>query len=1224
MQVWQRCTIFFFVLLISTIGLSQEQKWVEMMEDPSANFYEIQSNFNEYWDGREIKRGVGWKQFKRWEYFMEQRAWPNGRIPAPNATAEAMAKYYAEYPPASDKTTTADWQPLGPYSWNTVSYNPGIGRINATAVDPLNPDIIYVGAPSGGLWISNDGGGSWVTTTDDQVVLGVSSIAIDPQNTSTIYIASGDGDAGDTYSVGVLKSEDGGTTFSTTGLNWTITQTRRISKLLIDPTNSDVLIAATSSGIYRSLDAAANWSLIQSGNFKDIEFKPGDPQTIYAAGTTFYRSTNGGASFTRVTSGVPTSVSRFAIAVTPANPDYVYMLAGSFGQDLLGVYRSDDSGASFSVQATTPNILGYAIDGSEAGGQAWYDLAIAASPDNAEEIFTGGVNIWHSIDGGRTFTISSHWFLGPNVVPYVHADIHSLDFHGDILFAGTDGGVWNTADKGLTWTDISFGLATTQFYRIGGYPDDASLVIGGTQDNGTNLLNGDQWTHVLGADGMEASIDHSNPDIMYACIQVGGLRKSVNGGNSFTNIRPGGAGSGGWVTPHVMDPNNAEVIYAGYQNLWQSENGGNSWRSLGGVGSTIRSIALTKANSDYIYMASYGSIRRSTDGGVSWTDITSGLPTGSAALTYIAVSSLNPDRVWVTFSGFVSGQKVYRSTDGGSSWTNISSGLPNLPVNCVVVDRGSDEGVYVGTDVGIYYRNNASSEWRNYSEGLPNVIVQELEIHDATRTLKAATYGRGLWESPLEALGPTIVHTPLITNEDPLGPYSVVADILPGDNALIDDSVAVTYAYDGGEAVTLPMTSSGRVGDWEADIPGPGSAALISYYISAQDESGLTVTLPIGAPATQFEFSVGPDTVLPVVVHEPAAFYNELESGIELAVEASDDFGTDSAWVEYTLNGENLQSFTLQATDSNYVGTLALSDDDTNIGDEISYEVFVRDASQSMNVGTAGPFLLEVKRIEDVLFAPNLAIPNNDTVGVTNVISIGEVAGLGLADLDIVFRAAHVNIGDLVVRLQNPQGDEITLMNRPGHPASPLGNPGNDPDIVFDDDASESIETITAAANEVVTGSYRPDPDAIADLLNDDGYGGYWSLIVSDEFTGASGTLLEWGLRITYETVPTSIVTEESDVLPQTMLLEQNYPNPFNPSTFIRFQLPESADVQLTIYNVLGQAVRTLLNGTVNAGQHQIEWNGLDNRGQAVGGGIYFYQLSSGDTQQTRKMLLVR
>ena len=187
---------------------------------------------------------------------------PKVFLPPANQTQQALLQYRQSLDKnASVPPYTSNWNPIGPFSWVAGSYSPGQGRVNGIMVDPMNANVIYAGTPAGGLWISSDGGNSWITTTDTLEALGVTSIAIDPFDSNTIYIASGDGDGADTYSLGVLKSSDGGQSWQQTGLNWSILQSRRISKLLIHPNDSNVLLAATSAGIYRTANAGQSWTL---------------------------------------------------------------------------------------------------------------------------------------------------------------------------------------------------------------------------------------------------------------------------------------------------------------------------------------------------------------------------------------------------------------------------------------------------------------------------------------------------------------------------------------------------------------------------------------------------------------------------------------------------------------------------------------------------------------------------------------------------------------------------------------------------------------------------------------------------------------------------------------------------------------------------------------------------------------------------------------------------
>jgi photosystem II stability/assembly factor-like uncharacterized protein len=729
------------ILFSASVSFSQE--WVRLFNDPTSNFYDVQREFNKYWEGKTPERGQGWMVFKRWEYFMEPRVYPTGTLPDPAQTYREIKKYRSSH--TDNINDLSAWSSLGPYNWLTISYNPGIGRMYNAVAHPYSQNILYTGGASGGLWISQNAGLNWVTVTDNLEVLGVSGICIHPTNPSIMYIATGDGDGGANYSIGVLKSSTGGFSWNTTGLSYQVSQGLRIYKMIMSPVNPDILFTVSNQGIHRTTNGGANWTQVLTNSMRDIEFQPSNPNIMYAAGTLFFKSTDAGVTFTQSGTGIPTSgINRLALGVSPAGANYVYALASaSANSGFFGFYRSTDAGNTFVETMNSPNILGYASDGSSTGGQGTYDLCVAVSPVNVNEVFTGGINIWKSTNAGDNFTANTYWIYPPTSWGYVHADVHTLDFIGNTLFTGTDGGLFKSTNFGANWIDISAGLATTQFYRFGGTPQNPDLLIGGTQDNGTNRYTG-VWTHVLGADGMEACIDYLNQNVMFCSIQNGGLRRSMNGGNSWSSIVNNITGSGGWVTPFVLDPVNPEVIYTGFQDVWQSTDRGSFWRKLTEYnGANFRFMAVAKSDNNYIYAGTYTTIYRSTDKGSTWSDVTSNLPSNSK--TYIDISSTDPNKIWVTLSGYTDREKVYYSSNGGGNWTNISGTLPNLPANTIIYldpDR-----LFVGMDVGVYYRDDTMTDWEPFMAGLPNVEISEFEIHPGTNKIRAATYGRGIWES---------------------------------------------------------------------------------------------------------------------------------------------------------------------------------------------------------------------------------------------------------------------------------------------------------------------------------------------------------------------------------------------------------------------------------------------------------------------------------------------
>lgn len=745
-----------FMLFIQGVGA---QPWMDKIGKGNNNFYDIQKAFYDYYKtvkektdpvNEEEKMDGELAKFKRWEWFMEPRVYPSGDITLPSRNWGEFQKYLRDNPKinqrlnrgtnSSAESLSGNWTSLGP---NTMPGFGSMGRINFIRFDPTNSNIIWVGAPSGGLWKSTNGGTTWSTNTDLLTIIGCSDIVIDPTNTNIMYLATGDGENSATRSTGVLKSTNGGVTWNTTGLSWQISSGYLIKKLIMHPTNSSIILAATNSGIYKTIDAGVTWTLTQTGYFSDIEFKPGAPATIYAVtqgGGYFYKSTNTGTSFVNITSGLPSSTvcTRFAVAVTPANANYVYVVAvNNTNYGFQGLYRSTNSGTSFTTRSTTPDIL---------YGQGWYNLAIAINPSNADDVYVGGVYLNRSIDGGVTWSD----------IFSTHADFHSLEFlpgSSTTIFQGNDGGIYKSTNNGSSWINLSSGLVISQIYRLGASASNANLILTGHQDNGTNLLNTNLWSTILWNDGMNCIIDYTDPNIMYGAYQYGWIHKSIDGGANFSTIvNWGGSGVnayGAWVTPYVMHPNNNNTLLVGKSQVYRTTDAGSNWSQVGSIslnGDNLIALAYAPSNPDHIYAASRYQFYTSTNG-TSFTDRTGILPVGSAYITFIAVSNTNPNKVWITFSGYAAGEKVYMSNDAGLTWTNYSSGLPNLPANCIVYQNGSNDALYVGTDVGLYYRNNSMTSWQPYFNGLPNVIVNELEIHYGTGKIRAATYGRGLWES---------------------------------------------------------------------------------------------------------------------------------------------------------------------------------------------------------------------------------------------------------------------------------------------------------------------------------------------------------------------------------------------------------------------------------------------------------------------------------------------
>lgn len=735
-------------ILCSFLGFSQfnsSAPWmanINKAKSEKVSIEEMVTAFNTYWLTRDKNaKGSGYKPFMRSEYYWRNFANESGYI---QSSDDFWNAWRQKNQSKSNRTITnrslpsSDWQPVGPFTHtNTGSWSSGQGRVNIVHVDPSNPSVIYLGAPAGGIWKSINNGSTWIPLTDELPQIGVSGIAVDYSDSNTIYIATGDKDAGDSYCVGVYKSTDGGLTWNPTGTMGG-SNPSRAGDIIIHPTNNQILWCATSNGIYKTTNAGISWTQVQAGDFSqgNIRLKPGDPTKVYASSeNSFFRSVDTGSTFTAVTVSTIATTSRIIIDVTPANSNLVYALSVNTSNTLNGIYKSTNEGVSFSRAFGTPDIL--------ESNQAWYDLALAVSPTNADEIYTGCLNVWKSTTGGSTFSKLNSW-SNPTGPSYTHADIHYLGFHGNKLFAGTDGGIYVSENNGTNFTDLTAGVQISQFYKIAVAKQTSANMVGGLQDNGGHAYSGSQWKNYYGADGMDTAINPTNPNQYYGFIQNGNsLYISNSAGNAISSSvsSPGGA-NGNWVTPLIA--NNSGELFSGFAGLYKLT--GSAWvqQNVDGLGTgNLDEIAVDPSNDDIMYVANGVKLYKSTNRGVNFTNVFNSV---NGNITFIEVHSTDSNIVYLVTEG-ASG-KVLKSTDGGVSFTDFSTGLPFIGKNCIVHQgRNTDNPLYVGTALGVYYRDDTMSSWSPFDTNLPNVSVTDLEINLEDAKLIAATYGRGVWQT---------------------------------------------------------------------------------------------------------------------------------------------------------------------------------------------------------------------------------------------------------------------------------------------------------------------------------------------------------------------------------------------------------------------------------------------------------------------------------------------
>ena len=794
------------------------------------------------------------------EWFYEQRAYPLQDIPI---AARMRALTYLEDDERRlrqlkgaqlDRATRSEtaqepaWQALGPQpiaNGNTGAVQrPTSGRISAVVLDPgydgVNNRTVYAGAAQGGVWRSVDNGATWTPLIDDQPSLAVGSIAIDPSNPNVIYVGTGEGNgSGDCYyGVGLLKSIDGGATWTqitgpVSAVNPQVPAflNSSISDITIDPTNTQTVYICTKTagtygasggsgtaplgqrGVWRSTDGGATWRNLDpaNGNFSanDLALDPKNPSRVFAGiqAQGVFRSNSGGepGSWERLAGGLPaTGLSRIAFALGPPLPpstNATIYTAISSATGLAGLFRTTDNGDNWTKLNDPPNVA-----------QSSYNLTLAVDPVDANIIYFGLVNLYRSTDGGQTWV--SQMAGNNNGESGLHADQHALAVYpGDrnILFIGNDGGVWrsgNAVASQMGWQNLNQTLNTVQFQSVALHPVDMNFLLGGTQDNGSNRFTGDSaWTRVAGGDGGFALIDQSNPSIVYHSFQNNsqagtttasfGPRVSFNGGDTWfeRGCRNCTAGPGrmnptdrvGFYAPMALhtgftrSPGN--VIYWGTHRLYRSTDTGQTWTGLGpstdGFG---QDLAPTTGRLSAIAAHPRLDNTTSPPGEIVWIGTSNGLvqvtanagalesavftnvvkaPLPNRFVTDIALDANSPKRAYVTYSGFsistpTAPGHVFVTDDMGGNWRDISGNLPDAPVTSIALDPFRADTIYIGSDLGVFQTTDRGATWTRLSNGMPRVATFMVRYQAATRSLIAATHGRGMFRLPLASATATV------------------------------------------------------------------------------------------------------------------------------------------------------------------------------------------------------------------------------------------------------------------------------------------------------------------------------------------------------------------------------------------------------------------------------------------------------------------------------------
>jgi photosystem II stability/assembly factor-like uncharacterized protein len=724
-------------------------------------------------------------------------------LPVPARAAEPAALA----PPDLDALAA---RPLGPGNMS--------GRVTALAVVEKRPATQYVGSASGGLWKTVNNGITWKPVFDQQKIASIGDVAVAPSDPEVVWVGTGEANARNSVSWGdgVYKSVDGGKTWKNMGLR----DSRHIGRIVIHPKDPEVVYVAAlghlwgpnkERGLFKTTDGGSTWAAVKyiddETGFIDLSMDPSDPQTLYAAAyrvrrdafaggspavqlgpdAGLYRTTNGGATWQKLTKGLPDRLfGRCGIAVSRKDPRVLNAVVQTdltasrtvSGQpaktnnepDNGGIFRSEDRGVTW-------------VKVNDLCPRPFYFGQVRVDPNDARRVYVAGNALHVSEDGGKTFR--------PDAAPGVHADHHALwidPADSDHLIAGCDGGVYYSYDRGQTWEHLK-NLPTAQFYAIGLDLRKPYRVYGGLQDNGSwggpsrtfsrEGVGLADWFRLHGADGFYCQADPQEPDLVYCEAQYGNLRRVNLRTGDDLGIRPQPpAGQPAyrfnWSSPLLLSPHDSRIVYFGGNHVFRSVNRGDTWEVISpdltkgqpgpseDGGHTITTLAESPLKAGLLYAGTDdGRAHVSRNGGLSWSDLSARLP-GLPADRWVSRVECSPFAEGTAFLAVDRHRHddrapyLFKTEDYGAAWKPITGNLPpEGHVHVLRCDPVNRDLLYAGTEFGLFLSLDGGASWHPFRHGLPTAAVHDLAVHPRDRELVVATHGRGLYvvdAAPLQQL----------------------------------------------------------------------------------------------------------------------------------------------------------------------------------------------------------------------------------------------------------------------------------------------------------------------------------------------------------------------------------------------------------------------------------------------------------------------------------------
>lgn len=747
----------------------------------------------------------------------------------------------------------ANWTPVPGgtnFPTNTSGQIHGFCRISQLKFHATDTTKYYAVTGEGGLFMTSDQGANWTVAPGTEVLTNnCASICIDYTNDQHLLLGTGDANYYSNSSAGLMKSTDGGNTFTATSLSNCL-----VIEIIQNSTNSLEYLAATNKGIYKSTDGGNNWTASTATNIQFCDLKVNsavNSQIVYACtrenSPKFFRSTNFGTSWTQITSGIIAGTapvqSGARIGIAPSNPNIVYLSVVGGGGIIL---RSTDGGLNFSTQKAqgSPYLSFYSDDVNDQG-QGNYDFAITVDPLDPAKLWLQAHCTWYSTNSGVTWTLLTNWY------EKCHTDMHQIQqapFNKNKLYSMNDGGVWLSTDGGNNWTPKSNGLYA---YEIGnncgiGSRIDKNFISIGTQDNGRVIANATGWYTTGGGD------DYAKRECDFSGnFYFDGTDRQLN---QTGPTGPYGLPTSNW-NAFGFNRTNVNLGFVGETDVYRTTDltaGTPTWTQISTFNQTIVDIESSIADPNRLYvLVSNGDVYVSSNALAASPTFTLTVPPGSASsLGSIASIANNADIVYVSENN-----TVYRSANAGASWTNVTYNLPNVNHRRILAEQfgGTEELVFIATNNAVYYKKAGAVTWTNYSSNLParRSPTEFSMFDDGTNQarIRYATYGRAIWESSFDNLRPFEAN--IIVDNSVIDCSNASVQYTQGCVGAVNVPVTYAWSFPGGTPststaatanVTYPSTGTYNVTLTATDALSNTSTKTIAVFVQVNVELPLPLT----------------------------------------------------------------------------------------------------------------------------------------------------------------------------------------------------------------------------------------------------------------------------------------------------------------------------------------------------------------------------------------------